>query len=244
MPSAPWSWKALAVPKRGHAADEYEDAWAADGAAGRFAIADGASESAYAAPWARLLTEEFAAAGGPPGNANWLAQPRRRWATAVDGTKLPWYGEAKREQGAFAAFLGLALGPAADSGGPWTAMAVGDCCLFQVRDGALIHAFPLTGSAEFSNQPPLLCSRAGPAPVPRWSAGEWRTGDRFLLMTDALAQWFLSVHEARREPWDEVEAPQGEKAFTAFVEQCRDRRVLRNDDVTIMVVHLSPGRSD
>ena len=44
----PLRWRALSLPKQGHATDEYEDAWAADPAAGRFAVADGASESVFA----------------------------------------------------------------------------------------------------------------------------------------------------------------------------------------------------
>ena len=57
MPPADLSprWWVLFVPKHGNAEDEYEDAFAAGSK--RFAIADGASESSFAAPWARLLTE-------------------------------------------------------------------------------------------------------------------------------------------------------------------------------------------
>ena len=49
----------LSLPKRGHSADEFEDAFAFDPAAGRYAVADGASESSFAGLWARLLVEGF-----------------------------------------------------------------------------------------------------------------------------------------------------------------------------------------
>ncbi|MGH7226717.1 MAG: hypothetical protein ACRELF_26170, partial [Gemmataceae bacterium] len=52
-------WHAFHVHKRGNAPDEYEDAFAGDTAKARFAIADGASESSFAAMWAQLLTEGF-----------------------------------------------------------------------------------------------------------------------------------------------------------------------------------------
>ena len=51
------------LPKHGHTAEEYEDATAEPVAAGdgtvRVAVADGATESAFAGAWARTLVEEF-----------------------------------------------------------------------------------------------------------------------------------------------------------------------------------------
>src|SRR4051794_41014129 len=109
----PLRWRALRLPKSDHTAEEYEDAWAADPAAGRFAVADGASESAFAGLWARLLAEGFVAARRPRAFAGWRGGPRRRWAAGVMGLELPWYGEMKRAEGAFATLLGLALRPPA-----------------------------------------------------------------------------------------------------------------------------------
>src|SRR5439155_27347427 len=110
-------WRVLLQPKQGHAADEYEDAWAVDEASGRFAVADGASESAFAALWARLLAEVFVAACTDVGRisnpsyatAKWLNNSRRVGAAEVMGLKLPWYVEMKRAEGAFATLLGLTL---------------------------------------------------------------------------------------------------------------------------------------
>src|SRR5262249_58048077 len=102
------AWHAFHLPKRGNAAEEYEDALAADPATGRFAVADGASESSFAASWARLLVEGFVGTVGKPWqNLDWLDPLRQRWADEVDGLSLPWYAEAKREEGAFATLLGL-----------------------------------------------------------------------------------------------------------------------------------------
>src|SRR2546430_11000254 len=55
-------------PKRGHGPREYEDAFADNLALGRFAVADGATESAYAGLWARMLVNEFVStASAEPG---------------------------------------------------------------------------------------------------------------------------------------------------------------------------------
>jgi hypothetical protein len=222
--------RALFVPRRGSTADEYEDAFAADPAAGRFAVADGASESSFAGPWARLLVEGFVRPA--PG---WLAAARQSWAARVDGRALPWYAEAKRDAGAFATFLGLVL-----AAGRWHALAVGDTCLFQMRRDELVAAFPLGRSADFGNRPRLIGSRPPADPAAEAHAeggGAWEAGDRFLLMTDALAQWFLRRHEAGGRPWEELSGL-AETAFADWVDERRRGDGLRNDDVTVVMIDV------
>ena len=158
-------WGVLCLPKRGNTEDEYEDAWAVDPARGRFAVADGASETSFAGRWAQLLTEAFLAADDPRAVVEWLAAPRRLWAAEVMGLELPWYAEMKREQGAFATFLGVQVRlPAPKRPGKWRAVAVGDSCVIRVRKSGQIGSFPIGKSADFGNQPRLIGSRGGAAP--------------------------------------------------------------------------------
>ncbi|HTU90481.1 MAG TPA: protein phosphatase 2C domain-containing protein [Gemmataceae bacterium] len=235
-------WHAFHTHKRGNAPDEYEDAFACDPAAARFAVADGASESSFAAAWAKLLAEGFVAANGQPWRRlDWLAPLRQRWAGEVDPRPLPWYAEEKREQGAFATLLGVVLTP-----GSWRALAVGDSCLFRLRGGKLGRTFPLAHSSNFGNQPALLGSRGRPADAPppgiHRARGRWRPGDRFLLMTDALAEWMLRRHEQKQRPAEDIDqllaesAPQD--AFADWIEERRNGHGLRNDDVTLVVIDL------
>ncbi|OAI51392.1 hypothetical protein AYO44_00870 [Planctomycetaceae bacterium SCGC AG-212-F19] len=246
--SQPIKWRAFALPKRGHKAEEYEDAYAGDARVGRFAVADGASESSFANRWARLLVDAFVQAEKEgEGEWHWLERPQQRWAAEVDGQQLAWYAEEKRDMGAHATLLGVTLRPAERGpGGKWKAVAVGDSCLFQVRGDALLHAFPLTSSASFGNQPALLCSRPRggkvvlPRPKVEW--GEWKPGDQFFLLTDAIAQWFLRRHEARLKPWvslaKRLREAKPDAALGALVEKLRDEDAMRNDDVTIVTIDL------
>src|SRR5450755_2276592 len=145
-------WSVLCLPKQGHTEDEYEDAWAADPARGRFAVADGASETSFAGRWAQLLTEDFLAAAKPPMLAEWAGESRRRWASEVMGLELPWYAEMKREQGAFATLLGVGVRPPTpDKPGKWLAVAVGDSCVIQVRGRRCLYSFPLAKPSDFGN---------------------------------------------------------------------------------------------
>ena len=146
------------------------------------------------------------AAPRPEDLPGWLAGPRRRWSAEVMGLELPWYAEMKREQGAFATLLGLGvLRPTADRPGKWRAVAVGDSCLFRVRGGGRCSSFPIRKAADFGNQPrsARLARRAGAGSGTclRLAAS---AGDRLLLMTDALAQWFLRAYEGGGRPWEAV----------------------------------------
>src|SRR6516225_6410565 len=160
----PLHWHAVHVVKRGHTPEEYEDAFAGDPATGRFAVADGASETSYAALWARLLVEGFVATGLKPSAVDlWLTDLRHQWSAEVDNEPLPWYAEIKREQGAAATLLGLQIRPRGPNDkGMWRAFALGDTCLFRVREDRLLRPLPLSASKEFNNRPPLIGSRQGP----------------------------------------------------------------------------------
>src|SRR5205807_289914 len=104
----------LTLPRRGHAAEECQDAAAGLPGRGRFAIADGASEGPFAGLWARMLVEDFVRGDGrEPAWSSWLPPVQERWAEAVGpapgGPEAPWYLEAGLRQGAFATFLGLVV---------------------------------------------------------------------------------------------------------------------------------------
>lgn len=233
-------WRHFGCPKRGHSAAESEDAACAHAGLGRFAVADGATESAFSGDWSKLLAESYVQTSLVKGEwAAWLPPVQQRWLAAVGGREMPWFLEEKFEQGAFATLLGVELKRAAD-GWDWSAVAVGDCCLFQVRADALVKKFPILRSIDFDGTPDLIGSRQREVTRDFWAAGELRPGDRLLCMSDALAQWFLAQAEAGRLPWRavaQVEAePDPTAAFEAWVEQLRAGKVLRNDDVTLLTI--------
>jgi len=261
----------LRVPRQGHNLDECQDAAASDPEKGRFAVADGASESPHAALWARLLVDAFVRNGEVriPW-ADWLPAIQQRWASVVspqaNAAPLPWFLEPGVQQGAFATFLGLILRTSEDdkvtrwqgdkmtespsSCHPvtlsschlhWEALALGDSCLFQIRDDQLVRAFPVSRSTDFTSTPWLVGSRSEPRQRGEVCQGEALPRDQFWLMTDALAQWFLIQVEHGGKPWQIVECllhrPDA-SVFAEWVEQLRRSRQLRNDDVTLLGVSV------
>lgn len=225
------------LPKDGHTADEYEDASAQpvrapDGTI-RAAVADGATESAFAGAWARTLVEEFVNADVtvPETFDESLHRTRRVFGQRIaeHATELPWYAATKAEEGAFAAFLGLVLYP----NGAWRGVAVGDCCLFQLREGEVLEAWPIDDPDAFGNRPDLLGSRLDMGhPEAEMTSAQWTPGDHFLLVSDALAAYLLRHDPAAASDLDA-------QAFEAFVAAAREDG-MRNDDVTLVELVTRP----
>jgi hypothetical protein len=223
--------RSFVVPKGGHAADECEDAAVCNSPAGRFAVADGASESIYCGEWARFLCEAFAAdPTAADGIGPWVGIAQKKWRAHVHGRPAPWHVAEKLEDGAFATFLGLAVEP-----GRWQAVATGDTCLFLVRGDALKRAFPVQAAGGFGTRPELIGSRTRGRVRAAAVKGALEAGDRLWLMTDALAEWFLTEHEAGRAPWEELAAVTAD-GFAAWVDGRRADGRLKNDDVTVIEI--------
>lgn len=225
---------ALFLPKRGNTAAEYEDAFSYQlhGAeVARCAIADGATESSFAKVWAELLVNAYSQ------DANlapqWQDLQARWFASAHNSAQpLPWYAEAKLAHGGFAAFLGLEITPE-----KWQACALGDCCLFHLRNNELQQAFPLQTSQEFNQSPFLMSSQDTWKNVAKHLAcleNTWETGDEFFLLSDALACWCLQQHEQNNpELWQQLRDLNPD-TFPEFIAELREQQQLRNDDVTLV----------
>lgn len=261
--------EAFSLPKNGCTESDCEDAHSSQKTAQRvdLSIADGATESCFAREWAEMLVKGFLATRQPfltgsPGPieatiARLGEEWRRASAAAYASQPAPWYISQKAAEGAFAALLGLSIfdfngvsraryapGSADLSAGKWYAAAIGDACLFHLRDGNLLKSFPIRASEEFDNRPFLLSS------LPsrnidvmhrlKRQSGEWRAGDVFLLMTDALACWFLKCLEQHGQVPDAALGVRSHSEFANLVNYARQERgkngntMLRNDDVTLI----------
>lgn len=261
---------ALRAPKQGNSARECEDAhfvlparapdeWLAEPVAA--AVADGASESLLAGEWARLLTTSVTRAahgcedvlrdaGRFAGALVDAGQEWDGWLAAyvaereADGRPIAWYEQPKLDRGPHATVLAARFATTSGTTA-WHAAALGDSCLFHIRDDRLLRAFPVESSAAFDNTPGLvnafnrdhgLLSRHV-----RTAAGEAEQGDQFFLCTDALAEWFLRAAEGGGQPWRLLSefTPHGDlDGFTAWLEKVRAEGAMRNDDVTVVHVDL------
>jgi hypothetical protein len=244
--------EALWMPKAGSTDAEFEDAfWPKRPLRGeqhaRFAVADGATETSFSGVWAKQLVRAYSAGELVDWeDASQLSALQKKWWSIVRRKSLPWYAEEKLEKGTFAALLGLTLhsdSPMA-SRGTWRALAVGDSCLFHLRGGSLLCAFPIQASSSFSNSPALLSTNMNQGvqpPAITEAHGTWEMGDSFYLMTDAIAAWFLREVEQQNSPWEVVRDWDNDpkRPFQHWVEEARKQKMVRNDDVTVYRIEIS-----
>jgi hypothetical protein len=233
------------------------------------AVADGATESSLARQWAAAVTHEFAKASTATHDAYLFAETATnlsaQWPAVVEsyvlarekaGKPLRWFERSGIEKGAFSTLLALNInvnGVRADEAsggvdhsalqiiGRWSTAALGDTCLFHVRDGRLRLAFPLSDSASFDTSPDLLCSSDVDSNViadhVRLSGGTVAEGDDFFVCTDALAAWVLARTEEGGRPWETLR-DLTEIGFAELVAKARRTGRLRNDDVTLVHVDI------
>ncbi|MFF7280524.1 hypothetical protein [Streptomyces griseorubiginosus] len=226
------------------------------------AVSDGASESLLARAWAEQLVSDVI--DSMCVGRDWWREPgyfakdliersALRWESflvqyqedrAAQGRPITWYEQPGLEKGAFATVLGTEIrGTLLETGETswsWHAFALGDSCLFQIRDGAVHTSFPVTDLEEFGITPQLLGSRNRDwelvARRMTVAHGELEPGDELLLSTDALAAWTLAGEVAGLLPGRQLAAiaPQGEEQFAEWIAHQRSGGHMRNDDVTLI----------
>lgn len=220
------------LPKSDRDPHENEDSVAQNLAAGRFAISDGASTSARSEVWSRLLTDSFAG-GADPLAPQVLTELRQQWWGRVFHRSLAWFAQEKLIQGGAATFVGLQV-----LYGTYRMTAVGDSCLFHIREQTILLAAPLDRWGQFSRSPDLVSTRIDAPPLREelWQGGgEYREGDIFLLATDAVAKHLLRVYRERGALLPIPEVSGSGARFVDFVRRERGRG-LDNDDTTVCVV--------
>lgn len=256
----------LWLQKDGSSENEYEDAFAISGASGdefdlshhdgsfRVAVADGATESMLAGRWARSLVRRYVAARRS-GMRACIHRAIDSWPPSLEEYRaereasrrpIAWYEEPGIEKGAHATLLVAEFrSDTAKSSGVWSAEAIGDACLFQVRNDELICPFPLSHSSDFGTSPALVHTAIRDRRLLRAHAksasGEWTSGDSFFLCTDALAAWFLASCENGSHPWEMLREFCSQADLSDFRNWVSEQRLsggLKNDDVTLLYVQF------
>jgi nucleotide-binding universal stress UspA family protein len=230
---------------------EYQDACQVDAARGVAVIADGVSSAIFSAQWANLLVDAVVADAPDLDDveafAAWLQQQRQAWAGRIDTTSLAWFQRAKLPMGAFSTRLWIHVAeaagdqPGAFGGFRLRGFAIGDSCLFHLRNGELVRSFPMQTAAEFQADPLVL----GSVDLKRDHLMQFTRLDEFcypddllVLCTDALGEWAMRQQEAG-EPtdwygyWNMPEAD-----WQAEITARRHARHIRYDDTTLVLLRV------
>jgi Protein phosphatase 2C len=240
-------YSALQSPKPGSNAKQCEDAFAFSESSAIAAVCDGAGRAFESRLWARLLANSFVK-NSPLGLTNdalldWVDSVAVAWSRSIPWERLNVFEEEKARLGSTATLIGLQLAAPSPqaTNGTWQCLAMGDSCLFQVSQGRLARALPLKKSSDFSVHTPLLSTQRGIneqiAGKLMAKNGNWQDGDRFFLLTDAVAKWFLSEYEQGNAPWDFLSSLD-EQPFKTFVQDKQARGLMRQDDVTVFMMRV------
>ena len=247
------------LPKAGNQQTDYEDAYAPSSSTGPLvqdgrvvsaAIADGVSDGVFSGRWAQLVAQAYV--DDPrqfwrKSKLNLLVRALSpEWRHTIDPDVLPWYVQDKLSRGAATTLAGVTVYEKPDH--RCRLFAVGDSCIFQIRAHQLIDSIPYADHSDFDNHPAAIPTREEAAHT-CWLRSvrhtrSWQHGDCFILMTDALAAWFLRNW---REPGIiETIMSLTHNEFEQFVNKHRALRVeqpwqMRNDDVTMLRCTVEEG---
>jgi hypothetical protein len=257
------------LPKAGNLSNAYEDAFFPynfpfdtiypNQKYQRYTIADGASTAYLSGLWATILVDGFGSYIDEITDKNFLHLVQtlileENWTPQladyikkreVDGKPLSWYDEIALQNGAASTLLEISF-PLENNkiSDNYSALAIGDSCLFQVRNDELITKFPLNSSVDFDNSPALISSdsKRNENLTEKIAYRENQSiinDDQFFLMTDAIASWFFQEHEKGDKPWEIIsEQTTTKSGFTGWIEQLRENKLMRNDDVTLMILTI------
>ncbi|MGH7138527.1 MAG: hypothetical protein ACREHD_22490, partial [Pirellulales bacterium] len=243
------------LPKDADETAQYQDAFSLDAETGRAAIADGVSSAIFSGPWARLLTLGVVAEPPPLEDTAafqaWLADKRTAWANGIDTNRLTWYQRPKMVDGAMTTLLWLELLPTeTNAEGLATryqlrTFAIGDTCLFHVRERELLYWFPLESSAGFGLNPAVVGSvdrQLDHQLEFKAREQECLPGDLLVLATDAVALWAVE----RQESGDAVDWPRyweySDDEWRGEIFSLRDAKQMRFDDSTLILVRVVEER--
>jgi hypothetical protein len=245
----------LLTPKRGNTEDEWEDGFGFDPGTGVLALADGASDGVFTKLWVHRLVDSYVARPFPLDDLTlvepWIREQQQVWYKAIDYPSLRWSLQKKVDMSCGAAtFLAFLLDPPSMDRGHeqgsepdavgWMVWAVGDVCIFHVREGRLLTVFPIERSRDFGFSPVVYQSKPlRKTPVAAVRRGELLPRDLMVFATDALAQHLLASVEAGDMPewehfWD-IEPV----AWRQHIEELRDRSAIVNDDCTLLLLRLA-----
>ncbi|HET9254173.1 MAG TPA: hypothetical protein VFO16_03095 [Pseudonocardiaceae bacterium] len=240
------------APKQGNSEQEWEDCAAGSpgvpgrGGNPRYIVADGATEAYDSLRWVNQLASSFIGVDAPEltpeSLRRWFAQMQELWNTEAPA-RASYIEERKFAQGSFATFLGCELVDLAGRRPAWRAAALGDTVLFHVRGGRLVAHFPALRAQDFGlnpdgvhTSPDRLDHMVGKL---RFASGEIAAGDLLFLATDAFAQWMIRFIEADGlKLWQVLSRLDHPLSFERMINTQRDAGKMKDDDVTLLRVHL------
>ncbi len=227
----------------------------------RFVLSDGAGATAYPVRWARILSDAFANGQFDPLHpsvGSQFSRCKKRWESFAESSvrELDEVSECivrpRVDRGAAATLAAVTLGVWQESGmknaETATIQVLGDSCVILHRaDRQNDICFP-TSVREFSETSVFLCSAGNVPPIPLACSTRVFPGDEILLMSDALARWYLgrefdpvnasAERRAILKRFVDTHHSSRKRCFEHWLREMQHAGKIENDDVTLVWISL------
>ena len=246
------------LPKENENIDDCQDFYKCD-QRGRFAIADGASQSFYSNIWAEKLVAHFCK--DPDINESnweqWLRPIQKEWFSDInqrvekarEDNRPTWVTNQNRlkfGECATSTFVGLEF---VDN--KVKISVVGDSYLFILEEDKLSETYPKLACADdFGDRPEYFASDGKDnsfQPILESKVLEDTNSQKhFILATDALSEYIFKCHERNEEIFSTLLKFSKMEDFREFIFDARHSHKikLKNDDVALVVLRVSTENRD
>ena len=241
--------KSFITHKESETSADCEDALAENDSIGRYAIADGTSQSFFPKQWAELLVNHFC-------ETTALSLDRKNWKEWITPIQQEWYQQVEKRvnklkrfylsdrfdagEAAASTFVGLEIDKEKKE---WKAWIIGDSCLFHIRKSQLLKSYLIENSEAFTELTEVCVSFSEDYHIaPEVVGDKVNSGDMLILATDALAKWVTEYKEIGKleEALMQLNEIETDDQFYQFVDCTRASEdiPLDDDDVTLMIISV------
>ncbi|WCM43298.1 hypothetical protein MG290_06460 [Flavobacterium sp. CBA20B-1] len=208
----------------------------------KFSISDGVSKSFFPKVWSEILVNKYVNQKDWKDNNEFIVESQKEWQSQIDEIvaqpEVKYYTRNAyiKKTPALATFVGLQF---IESEQKWIAQALGDSFLFFIPKGSTEIEIKLSTKPEpivFDNFPDYLSSignshKGEKKPI----KGEKIKEGTFYLMTDALAEWFLSNTKHAKQTLDNIKT---QEQYLETIENERNANRLNDDDSAVLILEL------
>ena len=243
------NYSAFILPHVGDLYSQCADRFSCGEANNCFAIADGVGNSLFPGEWATILCEDYIKHPDIFSSDSklvreeelikqWEQQRDERVSNLNDDERFIYEMGLDKADFAACTFVGLSL----DNCG-WKCQAIGDSYLFVLdRMYNIITKVASMMGRDFDNYPEYFASKKGNNNG--WVKEERGTYDNiayFVLMTDALSDWFIDATTEDRKDLMNIRT---HNEFEHFVNSRRLQTSLKDDDTTMVILQLIDGHDN
>lgn len=217
----------------------------------RVAVADGTTEGLFSDVWAELVVNSYRDRGVALFEVENLMTIHKEFIhqTCQQIAEMPearhWFMYEKLERGTHATFAAIEF----TKRNTVQMSAIGDSCIFWcVKDRCerdKIEMFPELSGDDFGICPASICHVPG-----TWHNlhSKIRSNEitlerncQFVLCTDAIAHWLVKETREKNNllAWEEIVRLLDVAAFNLLIEDLRESKEIRNDDVTVVIVDVA-----